>query len=151
VLIMAVVPEDDPVFSIRRRFAADAERLFRAFVDPVRLEHWFVVEGYRTPADRIEVAARPGGRVEAVMVSDADGSEIPFGFRYADLDRPRRLVLAFDEEQEVVTVTLAEGDDGTTDLTYSLTAPATEDADQARRGAEDMLDRIAAAVDRGAI
>ncbi|WP_173922102.1 SRPBCC domain-containing protein [Agromyces sp. Marseille-P2726] len=150
-MTMAVVPEDEPVFSIRRRFDADAARLFRAFVEPARLAHWFVVEGYRTPADRMKVTARPGGRVDAVMIADADGSEIPFGFRYAELEAPRRVVLAFDEEQEVVTVTLNERDDGGTDLSYTLAAPATEEPDLARRGAEDMLDRIAAAVDRGAI
>ena len=150
-MTMAVVPEDDPVFSIRRRLDAGAERIFRAFVDPSLLEHWFVVEGYRTPAERIEAVAEPGGRVDAVMVSDADGSEIPFGFRYAELEPPHLVVMAFDDEQEVVTITLRDRGDGTTDLGYSLAAPASEDPDAARRGAEDMLDRIAAAVDRGAI
>ena len=148
---MAMVPEDEPVFSVRRRLPAGPDRVFRAFVDPARLEQWFVVEGYRTPAERIRCNPVPGGRVDAVMVSTADGSEIPFGFRYAELHQPRRVVLAFDDEQEVVTVTLEDRGDDTTELTYSLAAPATEDVDRAQRGAEDMLDRIAAAIDRGDI
>jgi hypothetical protein len=36
-------------------------------VEPGKLEQWFVVPGYRTPADRMRVDARPGGRLEAVM------------------------------------------------------------------------------------
>jgi uncharacterized protein YndB with AHSA1/START domain len=86
------------------------------------------------------------------MVSDADGSEIPFGFRYGELDPPHRVVLEFDDTHEVVTVTIEAAEAGTSELTYSLAAPELPpDPDAAQRGAEDMLDRIAAGIDRGLI
>jgi len=75
-------------FTVRRRLPTTAERVYAAFVEPAKLEQWFVVPGYRTPADRMRVDARPGGRFDAVMVADVDGSEIPFGFEYGDLAPP---------------------------------------------------------------
>lgn len=146
-------PSDElPVFTIRRHLDAPPDRVFAAFIDPPRLEQWFVVEGFRTPADRIRSVPKPGGGVEAVMVSDADGSEIPFGFRYRELDPPHRVVLEFDDPREVVTVTLEAADGASTDLSYSLAArERPSDPDTARRGAEDMLDRIAAGIDHGLI
>ena len=149
---MSTTPEEVPVFTVRRHLAAAPERVFEAFVDPARLEHWFVVDGFRTPAERIRGIPEPGGTVDAVMISDADGSEIPFGFRYAELDRPDRVVLEFDEPAEVVTITLEAAGEDATELTYSLVAKeAPSDPDTARRGAEDMLGRIAAGIDQGLI
>jgi uncharacterized protein YndB with AHSA1/START domain len=149
---MSANPEEVPVFTVRRHLDAPPDRVFAAFIDPPRLEHWFVVEGFRTPAERIRSIPRPGGGVEAVMVSDADGSEIPFGFRYRELDPPHRVVLEFDDPREVVTVTLEAADGASTDLMYSLAArEAPSDPDAAQRGAEDMLDRIAAGIAQGVI
>jgi uncharacterized protein YndB with AHSA1/START domain len=85
---MSATPDEVPVFTVRRHLDAPPDRVFAAFIDPPRLEHWFVVEGFRTPAEHIRSIPKPGGGVEAVMVSDADGSEIPFGFRYRELDPP---------------------------------------------------------------
>jgi uncharacterized protein YndB with AHSA1/START domain len=149
---MSMTPEDVPVFTVRRRLAAAPERVFEAFVDPAHLEHWFVVDGFRTPGERIRGVPEPGGTVEAVMISEADGSEIPFGFRYAELDRPDRVVLEFDQPAEVVTITLEAAGHDATVLSYSLVAKeAPADPDTARRGAEDMLGRIAAGIDQGLI
>jgi uncharacterized protein YndB with AHSA1/START domain len=149
---MSATSDELPVFTIRRRLDAPPDRVFAAFIDPPRLEQWFVVEGFRTPAERIRSDPKPGGGVEAVMVSDADGSEIPFGFRYRELDPPHRVVLEFEDPREVVTVTLEAADGASTDLTYSLTAlEAPSDLDAAQRGVEDMLDRIVAGIDQGLI
>jgi uncharacterized protein YndB with AHSA1/START domain len=139
-------------FTIRRRLPATAERVYAAFVEPAKLEQWFVVAGYHTPADRMRIDARPGGQVHAVMVSDADGSEIPFGFKYGDLTPPRRVVLHFDQPRELVMVTLADdGADGT-ELAYDFVSwPAPSDEAASRRGVEDMLDLIDDGVRRGTI
>jgi uncharacterized protein YndB with AHSA1/START domain len=139
-------------FTVRRRLPTTAERVYTAFVEPVKLEQWFVVPGYRTPADRMRVDARPGGRVDAVMVADLDGSEIPFGFEYGDLAPARLVTLRFDQPRELVTVTLVDdGADGV-DLAYEFVSwPAPKDETASRRGVEDMLDRIEDGVRRGTI
>ncbi|TDD12060.1 SRPBCC domain-containing protein [Nonomuraea deserti] len=138
-------------FTVHRRLHAGADRVFAAFVEPSRLEQWFVAPGYHTPADRMRVDARPGGRLDAVMISDANGSEIPFGFTYAEVDPPRRVVLRFQEPQELVTVTLSDAPDGV-DLTYEFVSwPGPIDQSASRRGVDDMLDLIAAGIQQGTI
>ena len=73
---MSATSDESPVFTIRRHLDAPPDRVFAAFIDPPRLEQWFVVDGFQTPAERLRSTPQPGGGVEAVMVSDADGSEI---------------------------------------------------------------------------
>ena len=139
-------------FTVRRRFNATAERIYAAFVEPAKLEEWFVVPGYRTPADRMRVDAQPGGRVDAVMVADLDGSEIPFGFEYGPLEPGRLVTLHFDQPRERVTVTLADDGAGGVDLSYEFVSwPGPKDEGASRRGVEDMLDRIEDGLQRGTI
>lgn len=145
---------DSGGFTTSRRIPADAERVYAAFVEPARLEQWFVVDGFHTPADRMRVDARPGGRMEAVMVGDADGTEIPFGFEYAELAPPHRLVLRFEQPAEVVTLTIRDDGDDAVHLSYDFVrtpAPSADDLAFAQAGAEDMLGRIAAGVESGSI
>jgi uncharacterized protein YndB with AHSA1/START domain len=139
-------------FTVRRRFPASAERVYAAFVEPDKLEHWFVVRGYRTPADRMQVSAEPGGRVDAVMISESDGSEIPFGFEYGVLEPPHRLQLRFKDPRELVTVALSDAPEGEVDLTYHLISwPAPQNEESSRQGVEGMLDLIEDGIRRGVI
>ena len=139
-------------FTVRRRLPTTADRVYDAFVEPTKLEQWFVVPGYRTPANRMRVDARPGGRVEAVMIADADGSEIPFGFEYGDLTPARLVTLRFDQPRELVTVTLVDAGADGVDLSYEFVSwPGPTDEAASRRGVEDMLDRIEDGVRRHTI
>jgi uncharacterized protein YndB with AHSA1/START domain len=139
-------------FTVRRTFPASAERVYAAFVEPDKLEHWFVVHGYRTPADRMRVSARPGGRVDAVMISESDGSEIPFGFEYGALEPPHRLQLRFENPRELVTVALSDATEGEVELTYHFVSwPAPRDEESSRRGVEEMLDLIEDGIRRSLI
>jgi uncharacterized protein YndB with AHSA1/START domain len=145
-----VTDEGSGGFTVERILAAPPERVFAAFVEPAKLEHWFVVEGFRTPAERMRADARPGGRLDAVMVGD-DGTEIPFGFEYVELERPSRVVLAFAEPRETVTVTLQAKGEGT-HLTYIFISwPAPDDVAASRQGVVTMLDTIEDGIARGII
>jgi uncharacterized protein YndB with AHSA1/START domain len=145
-------PSADGGFTVRRHLPAPAGRVYAAFVEPGKLAQWFVVDGYHTPADRIRVDATAGGRMEAVMVSDADGSEIPFGFEYAEVDPPRRIVLRFDDPPERVTVTLIDAGHGGVELVYDFVSPSgPADEDASRRGVEGMLDLIELGITRNTI
>ncbi len=150
---MSESTQDQPGgFTVRRPLPTTAERVYAAFVEPTKLEEWFLVPGYHTPADRMRVDARPGGRVEAVMVADDDGSEIPFGFEYGDLVPPHLVTLRFDQPRELVTVRLDDDGTGGVDLSYEFVSwPAPQDEATSRRGVEDMLDLIEDGVRRGAI
>jgi uncharacterized protein YndB with AHSA1/START domain len=138
-------------FTVRRRLTGTAERVHAAFVEPDKLAYWFVVPGYHTPTERIRVSAQPGGRMDAVMISDTDGSEIPFGFEYTLVDPPHRVQLRFQEPAELVTVTLSDVDGGV-DLTYEFMRwPALDNDDDARSGVDSMLDLIEDGLNRGVI
>jgi uncharacterized protein YndB with AHSA1/START domain len=145
-----VTPEGSGGFTVERVLAAPPERVFTAFVEPAKLEHWFVVEGFTTPQERMQVDAQPGGRLDAVMVG-GDGTEIPFGFEYAELEPPNRVVLSFSEPREQVTVTLQAEGEGT-HLTYTyLRWPAPVDVAASRQGVVTMLDAIEDGIARDVI
>lgn len=138
-------------FVVRRRLPTTAYRIYTAFTEPQKLAQWFVVPGYRTPADRIRVDPRSGGSVQAVMVPEGDGEEIPFSFVYGDLSPGHLVTLLFDQPREVVTVRLTENEGGC-ELAYEFVSwPAPTDEQPARRGVEDMLDRIEAGITQGTI
>jgi uncharacterized protein YndB with AHSA1/START domain len=138
-------------FTVQRRLPAPPERVHVAFTEPEKLEQWFVVPGFSTPAERMSVDARTGGRMDAVMIADTDGSEIPFWFTYDEVDAPHRVSLRFEEPAELVTITCTEDGDGT-DLTYRFQSwPAPADEAASRAGVERMLDLIEAAIGRGTI
>ena len=62
--------------------------------------------------------------------------------------------MTFEAPAEVVTITILEQDNGSVDLTYIFErtpAPSAEDLAAAQAGADDMLGRIAAGVERGSI
>jgi len=48
-----------------------------------------LVEGFTTPASRVNLDPRPGGTVSAVMVPDEDGPEIPFTATYGIVEPER--------------------------------------------------------------
>lgn len=95
-------------------FKASAERVFDAWLDPIKVRSWMAqaVQGM-PPFDvrRIEIEARVGGKF---TFSDMrkEGEAVHWGY-YLEIDRPRKLVFSWftseEEEQEnssIVTLTV---------------------------------------------
>ena len=125
-------------YELRRTFAAPAEDVFRYFVEPEAFSRRFVVPGFTTPPATITMDPRPGGSIEAVMIAQDGGAEIPFSIRFGDL-RPSRRIVIYPGSDEQVTVTLSPATAGT-ELLYSYEGPAAAPADIA--AVETMLDHI---------
>jgi uncharacterized protein YndB with AHSA1/START domain len=127
-------------YVLHRTLSAPKERVYDFFVDPVAFSQWFVVPGFTTPADRVRIDARPGGEIHAVMVSDADATQVPFVVGFVELE-PMEKVVLHPGEDERVTITLTEVPGGT-ELAYLYEGPAAGPDDAA--AADAMLDRMAA-------
>lgn len=128
-------------YVVSRTIPASRERVYEFFIDPVAFSQWFVVPGYSTPAERIRIDARPGGRVEAVMVSDTDGTEIPFVVGIDEMEPPATMVLRPGADERV-TMTLTDVAGGT-EVAYRYEGPSDGPGDAAAASA--MLDLMASA------
>jgi uncharacterized protein YndB with AHSA1/START domain len=135
--------------TITRVFDAPRERVWRAIVEPAELAAWFGHDPYTTHA---EIDARPGGEFRAKMVSDEDGSEIPFFGHYREVEEPSRIVQTLEqpgEQDEVLTYTLREVDGGT-ELTYHQVGHMPDEQyPQVEQGVAGFFDRLAAHLARG--
>jgi uncharacterized protein YndB with AHSA1/START domain len=97
-------PEQE--ITLVRSFDAPRELVFRAWTEPQLFARWFGPHGYTTPVSTVTMDPRPGGTWQAVMISDADGTEYPTGGTYREVAPPERLV--FTAYGSVVTVTFAD-------------------------------------------
>ena len=146
-------PSDDASATLRveRRFAASAERVFDAWLDPAIARAWlFAAAGGRIV--RAETDPRVGGRF--VFVDRRDGGDVEHVGEYLEIDRPRRLaftfgVPAFGPEFDVVTIDIVEDGDGCRlTLTHAMTpAIHAEWSERTREGWTTMLAALAATLD----
>ncbi|MGZ0146223.1 SRPBCC family protein [Kribbella sp. WER1] len=129
------------MFTLQQLVDAPPTEVVRAFTEPEPFAAWFVAEGFRTPADRVRIDVRSGGRISAVFVGDA---EVPFSLQFGDLDLPHHLVLRFDEPAEEITVDLTELPGHRTRLDYHSVGLTPEQEAPIKPGVATMLDHLAA-------
>ena len=105
-------------FTVTRILDARRELVWKAWTDPAQFAYWFGGPA-EVPASSVSLDVRPGGAWNARMVLE-DGTEIPFGGVYREVEEPERLVMIFEEvgrqtdaDRQVVTVTLADLGDKT--------------------------------------
>jgi uncharacterized protein YndB with AHSA1/START domain len=118
-------------------------KVFAYFTDPALFGHWFVVDGFTTPAAEITLDPRPGGAIAGVMVSDDGSTRIPFSLRYGRLDPPRVAQFIFEDPTEAVTIDVHPADDGRTRVSYHKPYGSAD----AVHGAQSMLDALAASIE----
>jgi uncharacterized protein YndB with AHSA1/START domain len=111
----------DREMTVTRVLDAPRELVWKAWTEPEQFASWFGGPPYRTPPSTVEIDLRPGGRWRATMVSDVDGSELPFRGEYREVVPLERIVLVFEDVDdpsnqnvEVLTVTFTDLGNGTT-------------------------------------
>jgi uncharacterized protein YndB with AHSA1/START domain len=140
----------ESTITISRTVAATPDRVFDAWTDVARLAAWWWPQLAGTTYD---VDARPGGRYR--ISSPAIGATVSGVF--TELDRPRRLVLTWNWEddgepesavEDRVVVTFDPEADGTL-VTVSHTSVAHVPEGGAELGWNDVLDRLVRLYDEG--
>jgi uncharacterized protein YndB with AHSA1/START domain len=129
-------------FTLSRVLSGTPSEVFAHFTEPALFSRWFIVEGFATPAARVNLDPRPGGTISAVMVPDEDGPEIPFTATYGIVEQQRRIQFKFTDPAEIVTISLLDLAQEGTQLTYSNVGAALTGRRAALTGVERMLDAL---------
>ena len=133
-------------FTVTRVLAGDPARVFAHFIEPQAFSRWFVVDGYTTPAARVTLDVRPGGTINAVLLPEQGGPEIPFGATYGTVDPPHTVQFAFTDPAELVTITLLDLGQAGTQLSYRNQGAPLRERAQALAGVARMLDALEGSV-----
>ena len=133
-------------FSQSRVLPGTPAEVFAHFTEPALFSHWFIVEGFTTPAARISLDPSPGGMISAVMVPDEDGPEIPFTATYGIVEPDRRIQFKFSDPTEIVTMSLLDLAQEGTQVTYTNVGAALSGRAEALSGVEGMLDALQSSI-----
>jgi uncharacterized protein YndB with AHSA1/START domain len=138
-------------FTVTRVLDAPRELVWRAWTEPEPLARWWGPSGLTIPLNTISMDVRPGGRLRATMVADADGTRYPVDLVFREVVAPQRLVLAWGDPGQpvppegagVATVTFADRGDQT-ELVFHQTGSNTEEGHaNAKAGWDQALERLA--------
>ncbi len=133
---------------VTRRFSASAERVFDAWLDPVKVPKWMSLTGEMT---RVQIDARVGGTFS--FVDRRDGEDIEHTGEYLEVARPRRLVFTwcipqYSPDRDRVIIDIApQGTGCELTLTYELHPDWAEYASRSEIAWTRMVDAIAATLD----
>ena len=130
---------------VARRFAASAERVFDAWLDPTRVGKWLFATKTGQMV-RVEIDARVGGSF--VIVDRRDGVDIEHVGTYLAIERPRKLVFTFavphySSESTRVTVEITPLGTGC-ELTLTQEGVLPDWASRTESGWKAILDGLAA-------
>jgi len=136
--------------TITRVFEAPRELVWKAWTEPERFAQWFGGPPYETPVDTVSLDVTPGGAWRATMVSQEDGSELPFRGTYREVVEPERLVLTFEDVNdpsnknvEVLTVTFTDLGGKTEVVAHQAGNMPEEQYRQLEDGYATFFDRLA--------
>lgn len=97
-----------------RIFEAPRELVFRCWIEPEHLTHFWSPVGTSTPIGGIKIDPRPGGAFEITTVDDATGKGGPRRGQFVEVVEPERLV--WTEYSITTTLTFVDLGDGRTEL-----------------------------------
>jgi uncharacterized protein YndB with AHSA1/START domain len=141
--------------SLTRRFSAPPEVVFRAWIDAKQLAEWWGPKGFTNPVCQVDT--RLGGAIYIHMRAP-DGAVYPMTGRFAEIDRPHRLVFvtaAIDGGGkpmfQVLNTVIFTRIDGGTEISLvarvtSTTPAAPKHLAGMSQGWSQSLDRLAALV-----
>jgi uncharacterized protein YndB with AHSA1/START domain len=145
---MNVRAETRPELTIRRRFDAARELVFRCWTEPDRLNRWCCPKGFTLPFSEGDI--RPGGWFKTCM-RDPDGTDHWLAGTYKEIVPPERIVFSHrwlddkgtPEHETVVTITLKDDDGGTMLTLHQAFFLSYASRDGHRVGWEETLDNLA--------
>ncbi len=119
----AISPTGAQEITITKIFDAGRQRVWEMWTKPEKFAQWFGVPPLAATVETTKMDLRVGGRWQADMVNAEDGTRMPFGGTYLEIDSPRKLVFTMEDptnpanpNKETVTVTFRDRM-GTTDMT----------------------------------
>jgi uncharacterized protein YndB with AHSA1/START domain len=146
--------ENKQQITLTRTFNAPREKVWRTWTEPEYFAQWFGVPPVAAPVSTIKMDVRPGGEWQATMISETDGTRIPFIGVYKEVIKPEKLVFILenvedrtDPNVELATVILNEKD-GKTEMIFSQSGhlPEKEYAVGLKQGYTSFFDRMEACV-----
>jgi uncharacterized protein YndB with AHSA1/START domain len=115
---MATAPASSLSLTIRRRFPASREEVFRSWTDPKELTKWWGPPGHDAPS--VDVDLKVGGRYRLAMRKLPDGKPFYATGVYQEIRVPERLVFTWNWEDgppfgnnTLVTIEFHDVPDGT--------------------------------------
>ena len=126
--------------TITRMIDAPREMIFKAWLEPEHLVHWFyATEGWKTPF--AETDPKPGGAFRIGFQSPDGKNDFVFAGVYREVQTPEKLVFVIGDGRPV-TVLLVE-DGGKTKLSLTLALETTFSEAQQREGWTAMIVHLA--------
>lgn len=129
---------------VTRRFEADAERVFDAWLDPATAGRWlFSADGGQMV--KVAIDAHPGGHF--LFIDRREGEDVEHVGEYLEIDRPHRLGFTFAVPKysslyTQVTIELEPEIDGCM-LTLTHAGVLSEWSDRTKEGWSMILDHLA--------
>jgi uncharacterized protein YndB with AHSA1/START domain len=136
--------------TITRVFDAPREAVFRAWTVPEEIAAWYGPDHFDSPAEKISVDLRVGGRWVLTMVQRDNGAEFTLGYDIVELVEPELLVLRSDPMHEFgITTTRVElyDEDGKTRMVLT-DGPYPGGFSHAERGWNQAFEKLARCVAR---
>lgn len=128
-----------------RHLDAPASLVWEALTTPEHLAAFWGGHHATVPRESVAVDLRVGGTFE-LETRSADRGGRTLGFRYDEIDAPRRLVFTEPRTGIVTEIRLEPDDRGTTVLVHQRRVPPELRTEQARTGLAGILERLDAEV-----